>query len=224
MEQIPYLTLGIDPALNNVGYCWYGDKDCAEPVTIKPPEPIPQFIKMVHQRDFLRKAIEANAHKVRYVGIEQPYVQGAGRFGGGHQSANMWAVYSMLLDVFRQFQLPTVMFNISQFHALIIRKKGLTKTEVVAKAKEEQPHFRRIDQHAADAYHIAKNAHAFWRLMDGFITPAELSKDQQDIFLSKRIGNAGDPAGIMWRGGDFWFDFRKQDPLTHPPGMMRICR
>lgn len=222
----PYLTLGLDPALNNVGYCWYQTGvPCILPSTVKAPEQYPQFMKMVAQKQALQAAIENTRDTIKYVGIEQPYVQGAVGFGrGGHQSANMWAIYSMMLDVLRQAQLPVVMFNITQFHALIIRKRGLTKTEVVAEAKKEQPHFGRIDQHSADAYHVAKNAFAFWQLMDGKISVDQLTPDQRDIFTSRRSGNKGDLSGIIWRGGDFWFDFRREDPLTHPLGLIQLCR
>lgn len=221
------ITLGLDPALNNVGYCYLSDDGTARVFTSRASFETPQFLKMIKQRDILREAIDKNREYIRYVGIEQPYVQGAGGYSsGGNQSANMWAVYSMMLDVIREYKLPVVMFNIIQFHALIVRKRGLTKTEIVHKAKQEQPDWGRIDQHSADAYFVAKNAHAFWSYMDSpdGSARASLTSDQSDIFLKEKPNSSGTKTGIIWRAGDFWFDFRQQDPLTQPPGLQRLCR
>jgi hypothetical protein len=220
-------TLGLDPALNTVGYCYLPEDGKPEILTLKAQTGIPQFLKMIQQRNALTEYLEKRLGKIQYVGIEQPYVQGAtARSSGGNQSPNMWAVYSMMLDVIRQYRLPVVMFNIVQFHALIVRKRGLSKTEIVYKAKSEQLHFGRIDQHSADAYFVAKNARAFWRLMDTEDDSARrsLTPDQADIFLSQRTNTSGNKTGIIWRPGDFWFDFRQEDPLTQPVGLQRLCR
>jgi Holliday junction resolvasome RuvABC endonuclease subunit len=217
------VTLGLDPGLNSVGYCFLQEDGTAVVNTVKAPSSAPQFIKMVGQRDALRKALDHNQFQIQYIGIEQPYVPGAGfrAGGGGEQSANMWAVYSMLLDTICEARLPVVMFNITQFHSLILKKRGLSKTEIVAKAKEEQSKFGRIDQHAADAYFVAKNARSFWRFMDAEMSASDLTPDQRDIFLSRREGNKGKISGTVWRAGDFWYDFRKNDPLTSPIGLAK---
>jgi hypothetical protein len=91
---------------------------------------------------------------------------------------------------------------------------------VVAKAKAENANFGRIDQHAADAYFIAKNAHAFWLFMDGKIPVSSLKADQKDIFLSEKESTKGNISGTCWRAGDFWFDFRCNNPCTVPTGLL----
>jgi hypothetical protein len=215
-----YPVLGIDPALNHVGISFVNGGPVVV-TTTKPPSDISnQFQKMVFQRDNLRDAIFH--FKPTYVGIEQPYVASFGATGGGHQSANMWAVYSMMLDVIRSYDLPVMMINISQFHALIERKRALTKTRIVELAKLQEPTLsgRRLDQHSADAYFISRVATRFWALFDGQIQPTDLTPDERDIFLSTRTGSKGFRAGIIWRAGDFWFDFRDKTNPTKPPSWL----
>jgi Holliday junction resolvasome RuvABC endonuclease subunit len=219
------VILGIDPSLNNVGYCFYPNG--AEPglslstVSIHPKLKKSQFEKMVAQTETLKKVIFSNIDKIQYVGIEQPYVASFGARGAsGHQSANMWAVYSLMLYIIREAGLPVVMFNITQLHSLILRKKGITKLDIIAKAVEDikqkpvSPHMsqcleRGLDEHQADAYFVAKHAHSFWQLIEkGRPAMEELTDDQVDIFTTCRTGKKGDRAGIIWRETDFWFDFR----------------
>lgn len=214
------MILGLDPSLNNVGYCFL--EDVALPVanTVKPPKEWSQFEKMYTQAKFLGKILDENDGHISCVGIEQPYVASfGGRGAGGHQSANMWAVYSMMLAEIRIRLLPVVMFNITQLHSLIIRRKGITKQDIMAAAIAEAPTLANIDEHQADAYFVAKHARAFWGLMDR-ASINHLTPDQKDIFLSQRTGKKGDRSGIVWRPGDFWFDFRKSNPTLMPPQVL----
>lgn len=204
--------LGIDPALNHVGICFWSDTK-VRVQTNHAMESMSQFEKMMFQVSYLRALLDLE-RDTEYVGIEQPYVSSSNnRIGGGHQSANMWAIYCLMLAEIRARKIPCVMFNITQLHSLIIRKRDITKTMIVSKAKEEQPSFGRIDQHSADAYFVAKNAEAFWRFMD---YPSSdhlyLSPDQRDIFLSEKTNSKGMKTGIIWRQNDFWVDFRPNDP------------
>lgn len=216
------LTLGIDPSLNNMGLALYSYG--AAPLSISPSTnrmdaSISQFERMRRQADHLAKYLRDM--NPSYVGIEQPYVGGVGRFGGGgHQSANMWATYNMLLNVIADFHLPVVMFNIPQWHALVLRKKGITKQDVIDAA--EIISNKKMNEHEADAFMIAYHASIFWELCDGRLSASDLTKDQQDIFLSKRTGSKGDRAGIIWRPGEFWFDFRGLIPTVPTDGMKAI--
>lgn len=212
------LTLGIDPGLNKVGYCLYGEGTATFWTSVSTAsDHYPQFLKIYGQKMILRKLLAREEGKINYVGIEQPYVSGVGfRNSGGHQSANMWAVYSMLLEEIMDAHLPVLMINITQLHALIIRRRGITKTDIVKKAKEEILTETRMDQHQADAYFVAKSATHFWRLMDGQISLSDLTPDERDIFTSRRVSKKQNLSGIIWRAGDFWFDFRGANPTLHP--------
>jgi Holliday junction resolvasome RuvABC endonuclease subunit len=213
-------VLGIDPSLNNVGYFIYPGPFTFH-MTESPPPSLSQFEKIRWQAAHLTHLL--SSQHPTHVGIEQPYVQSFGAKGGGHQSANMWAVYNLLLDKIAEAHLPALMINISQLRALIRRKRDTSKVHSIEVAY--QCTGLRLNEHEADAFHVAKAAYHFWALLEGQITTETLTPDQQDIFCSQREVTGG-KSGIIWRPGDFWYDFRSvSNPLApNLPAYGALCR
>lgn len=233
-------VLGIDPSLTHVGYCYYQGPSFSSVDfhTERQTQPRSQFLKIAHQADVLDSILEGKGQGPfggfslpTHVAIEQPYVGGfAQRGGGGHQSANMWAVYSVMLAVVRKYSMPVIMFNVTQLRSLILRKKGITKADSIEAAARDLfsgTPSGYLNEHTADAYHAAKHGYSFWNMLElGNLT--FLNEDQKDIFTSQKIGKGG-KSGIIWRPGDFWFDFRNLDDPTQPYSLVldsytQLCR
>jgi len=203
------IVLGIDPSLNNTGYCAFDDSGRVTDMGVhKFDHAAPPQVKIKTQRSCLRALIRAT--NPTHIGIEQPYVQGAGRFGGGgDQTANMWAVYMVFMMEFMDRNLPVVMFNVTTLKSLIIRKRGLKKKEIVAEAKKQLEADGdlgelKLNEHEADAYFVARNARDFWLWVKEDKPPR--SGHQLDIFSSQKIGSSGKPRGIYQRPGEFFID------------------
>jgi len=226
------LVLGIDPSLNNVGWCLFGSHLTGiSPFppygSNSPDKTLSQFERMMWQVEQIAELLDGDNRDCRgmkptHVGIEQPYVQAfSARGNAGHQSANMWAIYNLLLQQVFYRKLPVLMFNIPQLRALILRKRGMTKADSISRAQAEINSQFTMNEHEADAYHVAKNAFSFWSKFDGL--PIVLTPDQNDIFLSDRRTTSSDlPASIIHRGGEFWFDFRKPHPSWLYPETKQI--
>jgi hypothetical protein len=194
-----------------------------ERTTLRPPEIIKnQFLKLVWQRDTFGEFLQ-NLVQPLVASIEIPYVKpfGVRAKGGGQQTPNMWAMYSLLLDELRSRRIPTCCFHLAQLRSLIHSRGGTKKEDTIQKAKDELGDIR-INEHEADAYFIAKFGHQFWELFEYWpkndLLPLAFdpwSEKTKAVFLGTDERKTG-RQGMMWRPGDAWFDFRIPNSVELP--------
>lgn len=197
--------LGIDASLTATGLCVINPSGPFESLllaTLSPPAALKsQPLKIMWQRDAIEKKLRV--YEITHLAIEQPFVLPmASRGKGGHQSSNLWALYIMLLDLARNYQLPICAFHLSQLKSLIgLKSKNSAdkKLETIRLAMQELPGLKVNNDNEADAYFIAKFGERFWNAMES--VAISYTFKELDILISgeKSMKN---------RPGDAWFDFR----------------
>lgn len=205
------ITLGLDPSLRAFG--WTLINDNAE-IMDKGLLGTDADMIFVERYMYLRQEVLSliTSIKAQYpnenltMSVESPYFNDL-------FSEGMYGLFLYVNEAIKLGEVDVMFLSPLQVkahaHKFLGRPKGwkMQKTDMVLACKKANPNVKKLNNHQADAYWVARTGQRFWKFVNGIITDAELDEIEKSQFARLDLNKVGQvkSKGIMYKEDDRWF-------------------
>lgn len=218
------IVLGLDPSLTNFGWAFHdtdseGRSRCVERGRFQTKASMEFVDRYVYLRERLRLLIRSR--RPDRVSLESPVYNNL-------YSEGMYGLYLYVCEALKLEGMDVVLWSPLQVKAhareFLDRPKidgkvwKMMKPDMVEAAKEDTGGKGRWNHNEADAYLVAKLGGRFWKLLEGYITEADLTDVESKYFTEVKTYQRGKKAGkveykgVIYRESDRFFLWSKELP------------
>jgi hypothetical protein len=210
--------LALDPSITHIGWVLFDENKTGKEAVLETGvfQTSPSDGLLVHRLIMQRTRLQLYMEfkKIKFVVMEAPIMS-------DYNTEKLFALNQFMHEIFLELNIFVLYIHSASWKAMMFPGMDLstwTKHHSSHLAKTElDRHGRRFSEHIADAYHLGKIGHRFYRwhfmqvLKDTDLTPAEW-----DMFCGKHTFVKGVKKGIteyyglIYRENELFFDFSKQ--------------
>lgn len=212
------MIAAFDPSVTHLGWVTFDEnltgKDAVQEAGVFATDTSTGMIvqRLILQRERVRRYLETR--NIRFVVMEAPIMQ-------EFSTELLYALHYYLHEVFLDLKVFLLLIHSSTWKSVMfpgIDTKMVTKHHSSHLAKEElDRQGKRFSEHVADAYHLGKIGHTFyrWHVMRA-LKDEDLSEKIRELFCGKHTYTRGvkkgltEYTGLIYRENELFFDYAKQ--------------